>query len=461
MVTAQGVIAANRFGLGARPGDLADIGEDHREWLRAQLVGKADIGSGANLNSADILREFQRLQRARNEARRSDNEEAGDTAQREFGAYVRTQYRLQTERRYALAAVTDSPFRERLVHFWTNHFAVSADKQAVTPLVGTLEEEAIRPQVTGRFVDMLVAVAQHPAMILYLDNQASMGPNSRAARAASRRGRALGLNENLAREILELHTLGVGGGYSQADVTSFANVITGWSIGGGNESGGTGQAGTFFFRAGTHEPGAKTVLNKRYREAGIAEGEAVLADLARHPSTAQFLALKLARHFVADEPPQALVSELARVYQSSDGDLTAVYEALIDANSSWQEALSKYKTPHDFLISTNRAFNYQPVNPRRMLTFLEFLGQRSYTPRSPAGWPDTMEHWDGGDGLLKRIEWADAVAAQTGDRVNPAELAEEILGPALGDHTRTAISRAESAAQGVTLLLASPEFQRR
>jgi uncharacterized protein (DUF1800 family) len=294
MVTAKGVIAANRFGLGARPGDLADIGENHREWLHGQLVGKADNRSVTKPDSAEILREFQRLQRARNEARRSDSEEAGDEAQREFGAFVRTQYRIQAERRYALAAVTDSPFRERLVHFWTNHFAISADKQAVTPLVGTLEEEAIRPQVTGRFVDMLVAAVQHPAMILYLDNQASMGPNSRVARAVSRRGRALGLNENLAREILELHTLGVGGSYGQADVTSFAKVITGWSIGGGNESGGAGEAGKFFFRAGTHEPGAKTVLNKPYREGGIAEGEAVLADLARHPSTAQFLALKLA-----------------------------------------------------------------------------------------------------------------------------------------------------------------------
>ena len=461
MVTVQAAVAANRFGLGARPGELAEISQDHEGWLLAQLGSDAAEVQDEQPSSAEIVREFQRLQRVRNEARRSDSEELGEAAQQAYRSFIRSQYETQVTRRYELAAVTDAPFRERLVHFWTNHFAVSADKQAVTPLVGLFEDEAIRPHVTGRFVDMLMAVEQHPTMILYLDNQASMGPNSRAARAADRRGRDLGLNENLAREILELHTLGVDGGYSQDDVTTFAKVLTGWSVGGGQGRDTDSTTGEFFFRSNSHEPGAKTILDSHYREDGVAEGEAVLADLAMHPATAHFLAEKLARHFVADEPPNELVEDLAQAYLSHNGELNAVYEVLVSARAAWVEPLAKYKTPQDFLISTYRAFNRRPDNPERMLAFLDLLGQRPYTPGSPAGWPDTMAHWDGGDALLKRIEWAATAGRQISDRARPVELGEAILGPVFGDHTRSAVSKAESAAQGLTLLLASPEFQRR
>jgi len=461
MVTVQAAIAANRFGLGARPGELAEIGADHEGWLLAQLGSDTNAAADESQGSAEILRESQRLQRVSREARRNDSEELGEAAQQAYRSFIRSQYQAQVTRRYELATVTAAPFRERLVHFWTNHFAVSADKQAVTPLAGIFEDEAIRPHVTGRFVDMLMAVEQHPTMILYLDNQASMGPNSRAARAADKRGRDLGLNENLAREILELHTLGVDGGYSQEDVTTFAKVLTGWSVGGGQGRDTDSTTGEFFFRSSSHEPGAKTILDNRYREDGVAEGEAVLADLAMHPATANFLAQKLARHFVADEPPRELVDGLARAYLDHDGELNTVYEALVSAHVAWVEPLAKYKTPQDFLVSTYRAFNQQPDNPERMFGFLGLLGQRPYTPGSPAGWPDTMVHWDGGDALLKRIEWAATAGRQISDRARPVELGEAILGPVFDDHTRTAVSRAESAAQGLTLLLASPEFQRR
>ena len=460
MVTVQAVIAANRFGLGARPGELDEISQDHEGWLLAQLGPDANAAGDSSPGSAEILREVQALQRARNEARRSDAAERREYAAQAYRTFIRSHYQTQATRRYELAAATDAPFRERLVHFWTNHFAVSADKQAVTPLVGTLEEEAIRPHVTGRFLDMLLAVEKHPAMILYLDNQASMGDNSRTARAVARRGRDLGLNENLAREILELHTLGVDGGYSQEDVTTFAKVLTGWSVGGGQDSAAS-TAGEFLFRSNTHEPGAKTILGKRYAEDGVGEGEAVLADLAVHPATAHFLAEKLARHFVADEPPVELVDELAKAYLNLGGELNAVYDVLVGARVAWTQPLAKYKTPQDFLISTYRVFNQQPDNPERMLAFLEILGQRPYTPGSPAGWPDTMAHWDGGDALIKRIEWAAAIGRQISDRVRPVRLGEAVLGPVFNDHTRTIVSRAESSAQGLTLLLASPEFQRR
>ncbi len=194
-------------------------------------------------------------------------------------------------------------------------------------LAGAFEREAIRPHVLGNFTDLLLAVEQHPAMLLYLDNYLSVGPGSRLARMAARRQteRKIGINENLAREILELHTLGVNGGYTQQDVTTFAQVLTGWSIGGNFGRLQDGEPGQFTFREALHEPGAKTVLGKRYSEDGESEGKAVLRDVAAKPATATFIATKLARHFIADEPPPAAVEKLAKSFTKSHGDLPTVY----------------------------------------------------------------------------------------------------------------------------------------
>ncbi len=262
------------------------------------------------------------------------------------------------------AALTTRPFAERLVHFWSNHFAVSADKGVVFGLAGTLENEAIRPHVAGRFVDLLTAVEQHPAMIAFLDNQYSVGKDSTAAafaarfRAPPRAGqkRQFGINENLAREILELHTLGVNGGYSQADVTSFAEIITGWSIGGGKGRLAGGVPGRFYFRDNLHEPGPKVFLGKTYSESGQAQGEAVLTDLARRPETANFIATKLVRHFIADDPPPAAVNRVARAFLKSDGDLPQVYAALIESPESWNAEARKFKTPEDFVFLDFESF---------------------------------------------------------------------------------------------------------
>ncbi len=359
---------------------------------------------------------------------------------------------------------------ERLVHFWSNHFAVSADKQPLAALAGLYEQEAIRPHVAGNFYDLLLAAERHPAMIVYLDNQASMGPGSQAAALVRRnRGRELGLNENLAREILELHTLGVDGGYTQADVSEFAKVLTGWSIGGtlgegravpARFGGDGGPSGEFHFRAAIHEPGDKTILGLRYRERGVEEGEHVLRTLALHPKTAGHLATKLARHFVADDPPAKLVERMADAYLESDGELRSMYRALLEANESWREPLAKFKTPHDFAISAYRLLGFAPENMQAITAFLTQAGQRPYTPGSPAGWPDTAASWNGGDALLKRIEFAAAAGRRIGDRIDPLARANEVLGP-LGEHTTMSIRGAESGAQAFALLLASPEFQRR
>ena len=393
-----------------------------------------------------------------------------EQAIREFGAFIREHYVEQTAERHRLAIAADRPFVERLVHFWSNHFAVSADKQPLAALAGLYEQEAIRPHVAGNFYDLLLAAVRHPAMILYLDNQASMGPGSTAATFVRRnRGRELGLNENLAREILELHTLGVDGGYTQADVTEFAKVLTGWSIGGTLGEGGralarfggdAGSPGEFHFRTLMHEPGDKTVLGKRYRERGADEGEDVLRTVALHPSTARHLATKLARHFVADDPPAKLVEHLADVYLRNDGELANVYRALIEAEESWREPLAKFKTPHDFVISAYRSLDFVPDDLRPITAFLTQAGQRPYAPGSPAGWPDTAANWNGGDALLKRIEFAAAAGRRIGDRIDPLTRAGEVLGE-ISEHTTMSIRDAANRAQGFALLLASPEFLRR
>jgi len=458
------IIAANRFGLGARPGELAAIGGDPQSWLIKQITGTRP--APAELNGlpssalafqtfADALR--QRFSRKDDKASDEEIAKRREAGRKQIGAM----YRDQVAARYRLAVRTEESFRERLVHFWTNHFAVSADKAQVVGLAATLEYEAIRPHIGGRFVDLLLAVESHPAMILYLDNQGSIGPNSTVARrAAGRAERKVDINENLAREILELHTLGVNSGYTQTDVTTFALALTGWSVSSkiGKESQTPGQ---FFFRAGAHEPEAKTILGKRYAQEGVEQARAVLRDVANHPATATHVATKLARHFIADEPPAAAVERLAKVFRDTEGDLPSLHRALVESPEAWQKPATKFKTPHDFVVSTFRMLDFVPQLPQQILSPFQLLGQRPYTPGSPAGWPDTANEWDGPDALLKRIEWASAMGERLGSKAQPLALGQQALGAALLERTRTAISRAESGAQGLVLLLASPEFQRR
>jgi len=514
MLTQQAAIAANRFGLGARPRDAAAIGSDPKGWLEEQ-VASAKRSTPAQANppeSAQVLQKLRDLEVVRQvaaQARANSAQPApqpagqpkkaatagsgaapaspgiGADAIKQFGQFSREHYIDQVNDRHRRAIESEQPFIERLVQFWSNHFAVSADKALVAPLVGLYEQEAIRPHVTGNFNALLLAVERHPAMNIYLDNTTSMGANSTAASLARSRGRELGLNENLAREILELHTLGVDGGYTQHDVTEFAKVITGWSIGGavgpgargavkpangGNAQrarspfGDGGKPGEFYFRTAMHEPGDKVVLGKTYKESGVAEGEQVLATLARSAATAKHLATKLARHFVADDPPAALVARLADTYLKHDGELAPVYRELIRADESWRQPLAKYKTPNDFVISTFRALDHVPDNLQQITGFLNELGQRPFTPGSPAGWPDTAASWDGGDALLKRIEWSGAVGKRVGGMagkgLDVAQLASSVMGP-VSDATLAGIRGAADSGQAFALLISAPEFQRR
>ena len=452
------------------------MGSDPRGWLTEQLKGSApEVTESGLRTSADILAEsleLRRDQRDQRKAKRAGSDEPPANAQPNAAALqalvklpqiYRPIYMNEVTARLRQAVATDRPFVERLTQFWTNHFAVSVDKTAVLGLAGTLEREAIRPRVLGNFTDLLLAVEHHPAMLLYLDNHLSVGPRSRAAQLLARRqnGRQVGLNENLAREILELHTLGVDGGYTQKDVTTFAQVITGWSIGGNGGRFNRGEPGKFVFRPEVHEPGAKTVLGKTYSQDDEAQGIAVLRDVAARPATARFIATKLARHFIADEPPAEAVDHLAKAFTRSHGDLPTVYRALIDTPAAWNAALAKYKTPNDYIVSTFRGLA-QPVSSGRVgVASFELLGQRTYSPGSPAGWPDRSADWDGASALMKRIEWADAVGQRLGSHRNAVDLAPDLLGESLSADTRTAISRAASGAQALTLMLTAPEFLRR
>jgi len=478
----RAAIAANRFGFGARPGDLAAIVGDPRGWLLEQLRTPYRVPRELEglASSREILATYLQVRQERAEEKKRGQEDLAITnpAVQTLRAALMPHYVAQADARTRIAVTSANSFRERLVHFWTNHFAVSVDKPVCLGIAGAFENEAIRPNVCGRFADLLLAVERHPAMIMYLDNQRSAGPHSTLAVRAARRaydpagpqlgagpqlraGPQLGLNENLAREILELHTLGVDGGYTQSDVTSFAAVLTGWSIGGGAGPNAEGERGAFLFREALHEPGSKTVLGRRYEDAGIGQGEAVLRDLAAHPATARHLATKLARHFVADDPPADLVDRLTHIYQAYDGDLGRVSAALVTWDGAWLRDAHKYKQPQEFIYSTLRALDVLPKEPKVLLASFETLGQRHWSPGSPAGWPDRQADWDGADALMKRIEWSVALAGRIDDATPALAIADASLGPIAGGHTRTALANADSGAQALTLLLMSPEFQRR
>ena len=354
-------------------------------------------------------------------------------------------------------------FVERLVWFWSNHFCVSADKDSA--MVGAYEREAIRAHVLGRFGDMLAAVESHPAMLLYLDNVQSMGANSIAGI-----NRDKGLNENLAREILELHTLGVRSGYTQTDVTAFANVLTGWTW---IDPAEPEHGGEFLFNKRLHEPADKIVLGKTYADAGVEQGRAVLADLAQHPATAQHIAEKLARHFVADNPPPALVGKLAKTFKDSGGNLKELAKTLVTADEAWTPQRTKLKTPAEWLVGVLRLAQArlpapgadarpgaaQWLNIGRVLNFQAVLGQSLWRPPAPNGFADTESAWI--EGVPRRLDVANDFAGHLPGEIDPLELLELGLGPLASAQTRQTVARGESRPQAFALLVMAPEYLRR
>ena len=426
------VIAAIRFGHGRRPNDA--VPADPAAWLDSQLApGPAPtLPEGVPAGLPAILALAQ---------------EDNMTARAGMGRPHRGRIlRGEAEAAIAAAIAGQAAFRERLVAFWTNHFTVA--RQKVPYLVGHMVREAIRPHVAGRFDDMLVAVTRHPAMLVYLDNHVSTGPNSRAGQSQNR-----GLNENLAREILELHTVTPAARYTQRDVTEFAKLLTGWSFAPQREPFG------FVFRATAHEPGPKTVMGRTFPE-GHEGGLMALAWLGRHEATHRHIATKLVRHFVADDPPPEAVRSIFAVLRDTGGDLGAASRALVRLEDAWAPPLGKLRAPMDYLVAVLRAVDAPADAAERAFGALQYLGQPLWNPPAPIGWPDVARDWSAPEMMIRRIEWANALSARGAGR-DAAALAEAVLGPLIRPATLRAAARAGSAREALTLVLASPEFQRR
>lgn len=351
--------------------------------------------------------------------------------------------------------------QSRLLDFFSNHFSVSRQNLPMTLLSPTLEVEAIAPNLHLNFANMLKAVIQHPAMLLYLNNEQSSGPNSKAVQRQknNKKKKIRGLNENLAREILELHTLGVDAPYTQQDVIELAKGITGWSVGSVKRN----EPAAFKFRPFTHEPGARVLLGKTYPQAqnGQQQGLSMLNDIAIHPATAQHISYKLAKHFIADSPSKGMVDSMARTWLKTNGHIPSVIETLIKHKESWSLTLQKFKTPREFVISTCRACGVTKLRPDLYRT-LVILGQGMFEAGSPAGYEDDQNAWLGASALNSRIEWTSHFSnAVANNKKDILELANRTLGPLLSDDTLQTIRRAESKQQALTMLLMSPEFQRR
>ncbi|MBE9603957.1 DUF1800 domain-containing protein [Acetobacteraceae bacterium H6797] len=435
----RSVQAAIRFGLGPRPDQ--PLPDDPIAWLDEQLEGpdKPPVPDGRDVPAT--LADGYAIWR--------DLDKRGQPGPGEANP-IEQNFQAEAIAAMANRIDTDRPWRERLVDFWANHFTVS--KRAGYPVsttIGPFMREAIRPHVTGRFVEMLIAVETHPAMLGYLDQASSVGPNSRYGLRSGR-----GLNENLVREILELHTVSPASGYSQVDVTSFARLLTGWGVERNKEPFGT------LFRPANHEPGEKLVMGQKFPE-GQEATEAALRFLAGHPATAHFIATKLVRHFVADEPPPEAVAAIEGVFRDTGGDLKAVSRALVRLEAAWAPPLSKLRCPQDYITAAYRAAGASGAALGRPAWGSCFtLNQPVWTALQPNGWPDRAVDWLGPEPVMQRLDWAYDAAGRFA-RLDPMAVLETGLGPFARDETREAVKRAGSTREAIALVFASAEFQRR
>lgn len=437
------LVATTRFGFAPMPGQLETIASDPRGWVLEQLNARPAALDPSLPAGAAMVAELLQM---RQEARQTKS----DDSKKAENERLRAIYFAEVEARNTAAIASDAPLLERMTRFWSNHFTVSCVRPVIRGFAGAFEREAIGPHVTGRFVDMLLAAERHPAMLFYLDQVLSIGPNSQAGQR-----RHAGLNENLAREMMELHTIGVDAGYTQADVTSLARILTGWSIARLRDP----NAGHFHFYPQLHEPGAQTLLGKVYAENGYDQGEMVLRDLAAHPATATHIATKLARHFIADDPPKDSIQRIAAVFRDTGGDLKRVTAAVVREDAAWKP-FAKLRTPDELLVATCRVTGFTPPPPFQVQT-LHVLDQQPFFAPQPEGWPDQAKDWIGPESVLHRADCCQSFAARLPNPPDPVVLADQIFGASLSDDTGQAIKRAASRREGLALLIASPEFQRR
>ncbi len=511
MADLDALTAAHRFGLGARFGELDTIAPDPVTWLNAQLTDvSSTLDTFGLISSVDGIKLFYdfvaafRLETSTSTTLATDKKQLKNTVSRYATFFestketkrseqmlqlskmdesmissiataaskpkaVKTSQDIQQEIINALfqdisvrtlhATVTPASFRERLVRFWTDHFSVDVNKGLnVVATAGAMEREAIRPHVTGKFFDMVVAVESHQTMLMYLDNWTSFGPNSWAGQQFG-----LGLNENLARETLELHTLGVGGGYSQNDIIEYAKAITGWTV--GNPQINEDKIGEFVFDPLFHEPGTRTIMGKDYLDTGQNQGLDALQDFVRHPSTAKHIARKLAFHFHSDTPPQSLIDQLSQVFTATDGDLLQVSLALISAPEMWPVSgvgqFLKLRNSEEFILAMFRAFDLQGLTTDQVFNVFNLLGQVPFTADSPAGWPDDEASWASSSIIAARLNLAVLIGGLIENVPLPPDFASDIFGSHLSTSSFDILSGAFTKAQGYALMLMTPELQRR
>ncbi|VAV90783.1 hypothetical protein MNBD_ALPHA06-655 [hydrothermal vent metagenome] len=512
MADLNALIAAHKFGLGAKAGETTLIGETPQAWLQAQLTEVVSTLDEFGLPSAaDGIALFYEFQLAKRQENNADQPLPGTSVNKkdQLTAFVADIDRMKSEQmliedngvrgsglndtqntylqakksnlskpagdktsqellqemvalsyddigvRTLHAAITPASFREALVRFWTDHFNVFSEKSLLVRVTaGAMEREAIRPNVTGKFFDMLVAVETHPSMLFYLDNWLSIGPNSYVGQKFT-----LGLNENLARETLELHTLGVGAGYTQDDIISYAKAITGWSV--GNPQIQPEKLGSFIFEPLFHEPGPVTFLNKLYPGTAQDQGLAILADLAVHDKTAGFIATKLARHFHSDTPPQSLIDRLELSFKSSGGDLLVVSSTLVSSPEMWDGSFAKLRNSEEFVVATLRAFGFDSLTSEQSVFVFNAVAQVPFTYHAPEGWPKDEASWASSSILSARLNYANLLARFIALQPEPSTAAQDILGPVLGTKSIDGISQASDVEQGYALMMMSPEFQRR
>ncbi len=450
----EGAIAVHRFGLGARPGEIESASDAPKEWLLSQLDGAADqpqtLDGTALMSGGDLVAELVQYQRERAISRRDTDktDPVKDFFKNRVGLYMK-----EMAARFALGFTTQRPFAERLVRFWSNHFVVSAQNPRATTLVGAFEREAIRPNIHRSFEDMLFAAIRHPGMLLYLDNAQSVGPDSIAGKISGK-----GLNENLGRELMELFTLGVDSGYSQADVLSMAKLLTGWTI----DRKGRGENG-FIYLPAIHEPGDFMLRGKTYRSGR--DGTVV----ARDPATARHIARKFAVHFIADDPSAESCARLEKTFLRTGGDLRAMAETAIDDSQAWAVENAKMRSPVEYVTAAYRLLGWpKGGDPQKQVQAAmgasRIMGEFPLAATSPKGWPDTSDAWSGPDAVLNRIEWAKALGDKLPTTFTAAQavsLALAAMGPLVKAATLSAMRDSSNAGEALALLISSPEFLRR
>lgn len=452
-------IAATRFGTGLSPRHAPPTGvADVFASLEGPDTLASDLPIAPFATAQPSMVEFVRLRRASRDEPTQEGRDAAEAGIQDWRVAARITRQKNAVTTIARGVTAPIGLRERLVAFWADHFTVKGRNALAHHLITPFIEEAIRPHVTGSFPDMLQAVTVHPMMLLYLQQTDSHGPNSPRG---IRRGR--GLNENLARELMELHSLGVDGSYSQTDVREMAELLTGLTF--------NPRTG-FAFDDGMAEPGSETVLGKSYGpKATLQTILTAIDDLARHPDTANHIAEKLAVHFINDTPDPDLVRAMAQTFLQTEGDLQSVIGAMLDHPAAWTPERTKVRPPVEFITASLRALDVAPdtlfalddrTYRQRIVRPLRVMGQPWETPVGPDGWPEAAQDWIIPQAMAGRISWAlrmpkEFVAALP----DPRDFVQTALGDLAPQSVIFAAQSAESRADGVGVILASPAFQRR